>query len=126
MIITSTYEELLVKVKLPSLHVRRIRLMAIETFKIINGIAPPVLNNLLQKRESQYNFRYNNILQVPQIRTTTYGKHSFSYAAPVLWNSLPDNFRSCNNFNQFKQLVSIILVKTANVLSAKLKMELHG
>ena len=39
---SSTYEELLVKVKLPSLHVRRIRLMATETFKIINGIAPPV------------------------------------------------------------------------------------
>jgi hypothetical protein len=62
--------------------------MAIETFKIINCIAPPVLDNKLQKRDSRYNFRYSNILQVPQVRTTSYGKKSFSYAAPVLWNSL--------------------------------------
>jgi hypothetical protein len=54
---TSSYDELLVKVKLPSLHVRRTRLMAIETFKIINGIVPPVLDNILQKRDSRYNFR---------------------------------------------------------------------
>jgi hypothetical protein len=46
--------------------------MAIETFKIINGIAPPVLDNILQKRDNWYNFRYSNILQVPQVRTTSY------------------------------------------------------
>ena len=91
---TSSYDQLLVKVKLPSLHVRRTRLMAIETFKIINGIAPPALDNILQKRDSRYNFRYSNILQIPQIRTKSYGKNSFSYAAPVLWNSLPEHFRT--------------------------------
>ena len=50
---TSSYDELVVKVKLPRLHVRRTRLMAIETFKIIKGIAPPVLDNILQKRDSR-------------------------------------------------------------------------
>ena len=69
---TSSQDELLVKVKLHSLHVRRARLMAIETFKIINGIAPSVLDNILQKRDNRYNFRYSNILQVPQVRTTSY------------------------------------------------------
>ena len=64
--------ELLVNIKLPRWHVRRTRLISIETFKIINGIAPPVLDNILQKRDSRYNFRYSNILQVPQVRTTSY------------------------------------------------------
>jgi hypothetical protein len=32
----STYEELLAKSKLPSLKIRRIRTIAIETFKILN------------------------------------------------------------------------------------------
>ena len=27
-------------------------------------------------------------------------------AMPVLCNSLPEHFRTCNNFNQFKQLIS--------------------
>ena len=69
------------------------RTMAVETFKIINGIAPPVLDDLLNKRANIYNFRYSNILQIPQVKTTKFGKNSFSYTAPVLWNSLPYQFR---------------------------------
>ena len=34
-----TYEELLFKAKMPTLKVRRLRTMALETFKILNGLA---------------------------------------------------------------------------------------
>ena len=103
----SSYEELLDKAKIPTLHVRRLRTMALETFKILNNMSPPVLSNLVKLRDnSACNFRYNNILQVPRIRTTKFGKKSFSYAAAVLWNSFPDEFRKESNFNQFKALIS--------------------
>ena len=91
------YEDLLVRAKLPSLHIRKIRIMAIKTFEILNIIVPPVLSDLVQKRDSKYNFRYSNILQIPQINTTRYGHISFRYADPVLWNSLHDEFRLCSN-----------------------------
>ena len=42
--------------------------MALETFKILNGLAPPVLSNLVQKQDHKYNFRYSNLLQIPQVR----------------------------------------------------------
>ena len=45
----SSYEDLLQKTGLPSLHIRRMRLMAIEVFKILNEMRPPVLANLVQK-----------------------------------------------------------------------------
>jgi hypothetical protein len=35
----------------------------------------------------------------------TYGKNSFKYAAAVLWNDLPDDFRKISNFNQFKSIL---------------------
>lgn len=100
-----SYEDLLTKAKLSTLRIRRMRAMAIETFKILNGLAPPVLTNLLQKRGNVYNFRYSNILQIPTVRTSKFGKGSFRYAAPVLWNSLPEDFRKCSNFNQFRQMI---------------------
>ena len=81
--------------------------MALETFKILNGLPPPVLSNLVKKQDHKYNFRYTNILQIPQIRSSRYGKSSFRYAAPVLWNSLPDNYRNCSNFNEFKNVISV-------------------
>ena len=102
-----SYEELLNKAKIPTLHVRRLRTMALETFKILNNMSLPVLSNLVRLRENTVNnFRYNNILQVSRIRTSKYGKKSFSYAAAVLWNSFPDEFRKVSNFNQFKALIS--------------------
>ena len=39
----SGYEELLIKANIPSLHIRRLRTLAFETFKILNKMSPPVL-----------------------------------------------------------------------------------
>ena len=56
----STYVDLLAKAVIPSLHIRRLKTMAIETFKILNNISPPVLYDLINLRgNSAYNFRYN-------------------------------------------------------------------
>ena len=81
--------------------------MAIETFKTLNNMSSSVLSDLINLREnSTYNFRYNNILQVPQSRTSNFCKKSFRYATAVLWNSFPDEFRRVNNFGQFKSLIA--------------------
>ena len=115
----TTYEDLLHKAKMPSMYIKRTRIMAIETFKILNNLAPPVLSNLLQKKTQTYNFRYSNILQIPSVQTTSYGKKSFRYAAPVLWNSLPESFRKITNFNQFKNQVSFWNGKKCTCLACK-------
>ena len=102
---SSSYEDLLTKTKLSTLHVRRMRTMATKNFKILNSLAQPVLTNLQQRRGHVYNFRYSNILHIPQVRTSKFGKSYFRYATPVLWNTLPEDFRKCSNFNQFKRLI---------------------
>ena len=78
--------------------------MANEVFKILIEMCPPVLANLVEKRSSSYDFRYSNILQVPTVHTITFGKGSFMYVAPVLWNSLPDDLRKCSNLIKLKAL----------------------
>jgi hypothetical protein len=45
------------------------------------------------------------IVEIPRVKTTTYGKNSFKYTAAVLWNDLPDDFRKIANFNQFKNIL---------------------
>ena len=73
----SSYEELLQKVKVPSLQIRRMRTMALETYKIINKLAPVCLHDLVHMKNFKYSFRYSNILEIPQIKSTRYGKKSF-------------------------------------------------
>ena len=68
-------------------------------------LSPPCLNDLVVLKNSKYSFRYSNIVEIPRVKITTYGKNSFKYTAAVLWNDLPDVFRKIANFNQFKNIL---------------------
>ena len=108
---TSSYINLLEK----ALEIRRIRTMALETYTIVNKLAPVCLHDLVNVDNYKYAFRYSNILDVPQVRTTRYGKKSFMFAAATLWNDLklPNHFRTENSFNHFKSFIqswSVILL----------------
>ena len=72
--------------------------MALETFKIINQLTPICLQNLVNVKKYKYSFRYNNFVDINEVKTTTYGKKSFRYAAAAMWNSLPDHFRTDSSF----------------------------
>ena len=75
--------------------------MAIEVFKILNECVHQFYQILYKKGQVHI------ILDIHffAVNTSTYGKRSLRYAAPVLWNSLPDDFRKCSNFNQFIGLI---------------------
>ena len=53
----------------------------------------------------KYTFRYNSILDIPQVKTSTFGKKSFRFAATTLWNSIPNHFRIENRFSHFRSLI---------------------
>jgi hypothetical protein len=57
----------------------------------------------------KYSFRYSNILNLPRVRTSTYGKKSFKFAAASLCNSFPGHFRRENSIkiNQNDMLKNI-------------------
>ena len=102
----SSYENLLEKSKLSSLKIRRIRSIAVETFKIVNKQSPLYLHDLINIKQNKYSFRYSNTASIPQVRTTRYGLNSFKYFAAKTWNELPDHFRKETSFNQFKNLIN--------------------
>jgi hypothetical protein len=83
--------------------------MALECFKILYKLSPPCLNDLVVLKNSKYSFRYFNIVEIPRVKTTTYGKNSFKYTAAVLWNDLPDDFRKIANIKQFKNAFSLFV-----------------
>ena len=103
---TSDYDSLLRRSKLPTLKMRRMRTIALETHKILNKQGPLYLHDLVTIKDGNYHFRYRNTAQIPQVRTTTYGSRSFRASAPKLWNSLPQHFRDETNFNHFKSLIN--------------------
>jgi hypothetical protein len=74
------------------------------TFKVLHGLAPCYLSDLLVVQQPLRKLRSNSnnaiLLTTPRYRTDTYGKRAFSSSAPRLWNKLPTSII----------LVSLILV----------------
>ena len=101
----SSYKALLERANMLTLYVNRIRLIAIETFKILHKMSPVYLHDLVSYKESTYSFRYDNLADVPRVSTTRYGKSTFSYEAAVVCNSLPNELRKVEDFGEFRRLV---------------------
>ena len=101
----SSYESLLYKANLTTLEVNRQRNIAIETFKILNGLAPEFLRDLFSTNNSRYNTRQCNNLMVPTVKTTTYGIHSIKYFAVKIWNELPKETVLSENLKDFKMKI---------------------
>ena len=91
---------------MPSLRLRRLGLLAIQVFKIVNKQTPVYLHDLITIKQSFYSFRYSNIAAKPNVNTTRYGLHSVRYGAAKLWNELPNDLRGDISLNQFKGLIS--------------------
>jgi hypothetical protein len=86
-----SYEDLLHRANLPTLEIKRLRTMAIECFKIIHDLSPNCLLDLVTLKNSSFSVRYSNILDVPRVRTSTYGKKSFKYKTntiPILMHQM--------------------------------------
>ena len=71
----------------------------------MNNIAPPDMRNLVKVKLSSYSLRYEDTVQVPSVRTTTYGQKSFQIGSARVWNGLPDNPRKASNFKEFEKLI---------------------
>jgi exonuclease III len=85
------------------------------TYKALNGKAPTYISDLLHVSKKTRTLRSNNqlLLDVPKCRLATYGYRSFSYAAPLLWNALPEDCRRATSVELFKSLLKTNLFKQA-------------
>ena len=87
------------------------------TFKVIHGLAPEYLHELIcVKAPSRYHLRSNDqlLLSQPKFKSLkTLGDRAFISAAPNLWNSLPNDIRSAKTVDHFKKLVKTHLFKIA-------------
>ena len=83
------------------------------TYKALNGLAPSYIRDMLQPLKSTINLRSSmkGLLSVPPIKLVNYGQRSFSYAAPKLWNELPDSVRHSESISIFKTKLKTYLFK---------------
>ena len=80
------------------------------TWKALNDSAPTYLQDLLTQYSPHRHLRSSDkhLLVTPRTRTL-YGDQAFSVSAPTLWNSLPQEIRSCQSLQTFKCLLKTFM-----------------
>ena len=102
----SSYSELLKKSGKCTMHVSRIKLFAMEMFKCINKLNPMFLNDIVIEKRMCKDFRDPSIMKIPKFNKIKYGKKTFSYYGPHIWNQLPVILKDNLDFMTFKKLLS--------------------
>ncbi len=87
------------------------------SYKALNDLAPVYLTNLLSRYNPTRSLRSQNsgLLVVPRLAKSTKGGRTFSYLAPKLWNSLPDNVRGSDTLSLFKSRLKTHLFSTPSI-----------
>ena len=102
---TSSLSELLKLTNTQPLHVRRLKLMACEVYKIVNDLSPQYISDLVNSKVSPYDFRGEKKADIPRVKSTRYGLRSFRSEAPRIWNRLPNNLHDAESYPQFRRLI---------------------
>ena len=84
---------------------------ALLTFKIIHGLAPSYLCELLRYCSDLRSIN-DILLDVPKSKSCI-GSHAFAFSAPKLWNSLPYHIRTCDSLISFKSKLKTYLFQEA-------------
>jgi len=87
----------------------------LTTFKCIHKLAPIYLCDFIKVHTPTQSLWSADLflLDIPRIEQVTYGGRAFSYAAPLQWNKLPLDIRSCQSLETFKRLLKTHLFHTA-------------
>ena len=91
-----------------SIHKRLLYNKAVQTYKAINNMTPAYISDMLTSMSMAHvrslRSSDNDTLQVPRSRSALLDR-SFSYSAPKLWNTIPQNARESTSLHSFKKQV---------------------
>ena len=79
------FEVLLEKQHDFSIHQRNLQILMNEIYKIVNGIASPIMSSLCAFRLNQHNLTNFQELSTGKRNIVNYGLETFTSRAPILW-----------------------------------------
>ena len=113
LILKSPYQQLLHNCGKSTLFLQRLQKLMEVIYRILNGLYPSYLNDIITVEELQH-LRCQYRLLIPPFSTIRYVKKTLSYLSPVLWNSLGNDIEQCNLLTAFKKRIKLWKGPTCN------------
>ena len=97
----STFRELLDKDNSVTIHGRNIQNLAIELYKVINGLSPVIMSLVFPIKE---NIKYcsKNNFKTRNIHSAKYGTETLVHLGPEIWALVPDFIKVEKSLSTFK------------------------
>ena len=70
---SSSFQSLLEKDNAVTIHHRNIKILATETYKFLQGLPPPLMNQIVLERNNNYSLQWNKILTRQRVNSVRYG-----------------------------------------------------
>ena len=71
------------------MHVKNIKTLATEMFKVSNKLTIPLMIEIFVKRNNAYNLLKPSEFVRPKVHSVFRGKESISYLGPQTWDMIP-------------------------------------
>ena len=103
----SSYDDLLTKANLTTLHLGRLKMLAPEVYKSVHKLNPPYIQEIYKTKTTitHRRLRGQNNLHIPRVNSTTYGLNSSAYQGAKIWNGLSQDLKSAISLDSFKRLL---------------------
>ena len=100
-----SFDKCLMKEAGITIHVKNLQKIMLEVFKTLNYLNSSYLWDLFNVKQVEYNLRTKNLVMLPQIKTQTYGVNSITFRSSILWNTLTEDVKTCDNVAAFNSYV---------------------
>ena len=104
-----TFEQLLEKDNSFTVHERNLQNLAILMYKAKNDLCPKPIQDLFQRNENPKHFRNERDGDwfLPETRTVNYGLESIRYRGPKTWSLVPNEIKSLDTLESFKEKIKL-------------------
>ena len=77
----------------------------VEVYKCLNNISPPFTWDYFKQRNTPYQLRKTQLLELSKCRTKTYGLRTTLFKGWLLWNKMPNHFKEAKSLIHFKNKI---------------------
>jgi hypothetical protein len=92
-----TFEEMLEKDGSFTIHHRNLQKLAVEMYKVKNGLSPKIVADLFTPKS-----RGNGDFVIPKVTTVNRGTETIRYRGPLTWEMVPEDLKQAKSLSEFK------------------------
>ena len=103
----SSFQEPLDKDTGVTIHVKNVRAVAVEMFKVSNKYSTSLMSEIFDKRNNVYDFRNPSEFAGRDLRSVFNGTERISFLGPEIWDIVPSELKQLETVNAFKREIKI-------------------